>query len=306
MTGVEHVTLLLNDFDDMESIRGLHDLGYYARFQGHSGIREDRPEYRFGSHSQLSSAAGAARVLGINPGQGRELLAVDDPLAEFQELLTHRQVSGITVGIDTYLTELVLDRDDRKVLLVHRIEIFLDIVWRHVRDLLHNRALLLLGEAHLLILLAPFLAEPVERLAEILFDLVFSAQVCQHPVRLLGNAVFDHVVVDGQGVYAGLHQEELGFKDLLQHLASNVPVGGIPLGAPVLNGGLDVRDQDGFVAHHRHGLVYVLVFLRRSPRAERDGGQECEYCFLYHFEYITKFSLSLASSINSCSKVVRS
>ena len=44
MTGIEHVPFLFEHFDNMESVRGLHNLGNHSRLERHGGIRECRPE----------------------------------------------------------------------------------------------------------------------------------------------------------------------------------------------------------------------------------------------------------------------
>ena len=112
----------------------------------------------------------------------------------------------------------------RKVLGVNRVKIFLYIIRCHLRDLLHDLLLGLLCEAHVLVLLAPFLTEAVERLAEIFLNLVLAAEVGQHPVRLLGKASLNHVLIDRERVDPGLHQEYLRFENRFQHLAADIPV----------------------------------------------------------------------------------
>ena len=176
VAGVEHIALFLKHFDDMESVRGLYDLGDDAGLQGHGSVGERRPEDRLRSHAELAALAGAAGVLGIDAGEGREFLAGDNPLAEAEELFLDRKLRGFAVGVDAHLAELVLDRNHREVFDVDAVEVLLHIVGSELRDGGCHLRLLLLGKALVLKGFLPFSAKPVERLPEVFLHCRVAAE----------------------------------------------------------------------------------------------------------------------------------
>ena len=95
--------------------------------------------------------------------------------------------------------------------------------------------LLLLSEAQVFELAPPFRAEPVEGLAEIFLDFLLPTKVSEHLVDVLRQPALDIVRIDDQGIDPGLHEEQLGFKDLLQQVAPDVPVRSHALGAHALH-----------------------------------------------------------------------
>ena len=131
----------------------------------------------------------------------------------------------------------------------------------HVRDSIHNLLLLLLGQAHVLILLPPVKAQPVERLSEIFFYVFFSTQVGHDPVHLVGKHALDLIVVNSQGINLGLHQEKLRLHYGLQQLAALIPIGRQTLSVLVLYLIFQVRQGYRLVSNHCDGLVYVFIFL---------------------------------------------
>ena len=144
MTRVEHVPLLLKHFDDMESVRCLDDLGYITFLESHGRIRELWPEDRLRSHSELTALSRAARVLRIDTRKSRELLTVDDTLADRQKALLHSKLRSLPVRIYADLAELVHDRNYRKILRISSINILLYIVRSQFRNISHDLALHLL------------------------------------------------------------------------------------------------------------------------------------------------------------------
>ena len=247
----------------MEAVRGLHDLGDYAGAQGHCGVGEGRPEDGLGGHAQFTAFAGAPGVLGVDAGEGGELLAVDDAFPQGKEPFLDRHGSGFPVGVDADLAELVLDRNHRQVFLGDRVQELLDVVRGDLRNRGGDGALFLLGQALVLEELAPFLAEPVQGFPKVFLHLFVPAQIGPELVDAVVQFAFHHLVVDGERVDPGLHQEDLGFHHVLQDGAAHVPVGGPALGLHLLHFALDVRDHDHFVSHDGDGLVHksALVFL---------------------------------------------
>ena len=144
MTRVEHVPLLLKHFDDMESVRSLHNLGYITLLESHGRIRELWPEDRLRSHSELTALSRAARVLRIDTRKSRELLSVDDTLADRQKALLHSKLRSLPVRIYADLAELVHDRNYRKIFRVCSINVLLYIVWSQFGNISHDLALHLL------------------------------------------------------------------------------------------------------------------------------------------------------------------
>ena len=209
MTGIEHVTLLLQDLDDMETVRSLHDLGHHARLERHGCIREYRPEYRLRSHSELTAPSCTARVLGIDTCKCRELLSVDDTLTDGKETLLYRKISSLAVRIDADLAELVLYRNHRKVLDISLINILLDIIWSELRYLRCDLLLHLLGQGLVLDILSPLLTELVYRLSELLFHGILAAEIGLEHVHPVGKFAFHHFIVHSQRVHPRLHKEEL-------------------------------------------------------------------------------------------------
>ena len=63
MPRVEHIAFACNHLDDMESVRGLHDLRNLSHLEGHGGIGKGGPEDCLREHTQLTALAHAARVL---------------------------------------------------------------------------------------------------------------------------------------------------------------------------------------------------------------------------------------------------
>ena len=247
-----------------------------TRAQGHRGIGEGRPEDGLGGHAQFTAAAGTAGILGIDAGEGCELLAVDDALAEGQEPLLDGHRRRLAVGIDTDLAELVFDRDHGKIVRRHGVQELLDVIGRHFRDVPRDRALLVLDEALVLEHLPPLLAQLVQGFAEVFLQFFVAAEIGAELVDAVGQFAVHHIVADREGVDAGLHQEDLGLHHVLQDVAAHVPVGGPALGLHLLHLALNIGDQNHFVAHNGDCLVHeaALVLLGGEARCQKKGRRE--------------------------------
>ena len=224
MTGIEHISLLLKHFDDVEAIRRLHNLRNHARFQGHGRIREGRPENRLGCHAEFATLAGAARVFGIDTGQRGEFLSVDDTLPKRQQFLFHGQFRSLAVRIDANLAQLVFLRNHRQV--VHRggIQVLFYLIGRKIRNLRGNLRLLLLGKAHVFELFAPLVAKLIDWFAKILLHLIVTPQLGTDAVDLLGQLPFHHVEIHRERVHTGLHEQQFAFQHRFQQFATHVAV----------------------------------------------------------------------------------
>ena len=137
--------------------------------------------------------------------------------------------------------------------------------------------LLLLRKTLLLNLLSPFLAQLVERLAEVLFHFLVSSEGGAHLVEPVIELGRNHLRIDIERVYAGLHQKQFGLHHALKELAAYVTVGAISLGPHHLHLRLKVRERDHLVAHHGHGFVnHTLIFLRLGYGTNAEQG--CQSC----------------------------
>ena len=96
-----------------------------------------------------------------------------------------------------------------------------------VRNLVGNLTLHLLGQGHVLKLLLPFLAELVQRLAEIFLYSLVASELGLHLVNMLVQLARNHLLVDSEGIDPRLHKEEFGLKHLLEMLAPYILVGEI-------------------------------------------------------------------------------
>ena len=192
----------------MESVRSLDYLRNGSGPQGHGGIGEHGPIDRLGGHAELSSPPGAARILGIHACERGELLTVKNAFAQGEKTFLHSNSRRLAVRVEAYLAHLILDRDYRKPVDIDGVEVLLDVVRSHLRNGLGYVGLLLLGKAHVLELLAPFFAQPVEGLAEILLKALVPSGIGAVLVNAAGKLVFDHVAADGKRVDARLHQEQ--------------------------------------------------------------------------------------------------
>ena len=193
----------------MEAVGGFHDLRNHTGTERHRRIGERRPENRLGSKTKFATLAGAAGILGIQPGQGREFLPCHYPLAERQEFFLDGHVRGLPVGIDANLAQAVFDGDNRKVLDVGGIQILLHVVRGKFRDIGRDLSLLLLCKTLVLKRFPPLLTQPVQGLPKILLNLRVAAEGCPDLVDPLRHLTFHHILVHGQGIQPGLHQEQL-------------------------------------------------------------------------------------------------
>ena len=209
MAGVEHVALLLQQFDQVEAVGGLDDLRDDPRLEGHGRIAEGRPENRTGSHAELAAAAGAARVFGVDAGEGREFLAVDDALTDVEKALLGCKSRRFPVGIEADLAELVADRHFGKVFGRRIGQVFLDIIGCDFGNAAGDFLLLLLGQGLIFEGRLPFLAQTVKGLAEIGLDGLIASELGTDAVEPLRELALDHIGVDGQGVDPGLDKENL-------------------------------------------------------------------------------------------------
>ena len=108
------------------------------------------------------------------------------------------------------------------------------------------------------------------------FHFLVTAQEGAVLVDAVGQFSVHHVVIDGQGVDAGLHQEDLVLHHPFQEGAAHIPVGGPALGLLLLHGTLDVRDQDDFVADDGDGLVHESAGILLGGKARRQEQGRCE------------------------------
>ena len=88
----------------------------------------------------------------------------------------------------------------------------------------------------------------------------------------------------GEGVYAGLHQEDFALHHHLQDFATEIPVAGAADGTLLLDFGLDVRQEDGLSSYYGYGFVHhALVLLGVQGEAgHQQGGQNDYFIALFH------------------------
>ena len=195
MARIEHVTLLLQYFDDMESVRSLYDLRYHTRLQSHSRIRECRPEDRLRCHAELTAFTCTARVLRIDSCQSREFFTIHDSFTDGKKSFLYCKVGSFAVRIDTDLAELIFDRNHRKVLSLSCIHILLHVIWSKIRNLSRNLLLHLLGQGLVLEIRTPLLTEAVYRLSELLLHSFLAAEIGLEHVDSVCKLALDHIVV---------------------------------------------------------------------------------------------------------------
>ena len=170
-----------------------------------------------------------------------------------EQALLDGEGGRLAVRIHADLAHLVLDRHHRQRGHLDRVEILMHVIRGQRGEFLGDLLLLLLGQGLLLELRAPFLAELVDGLAELLLELLLAArqgQVVGHILLQLGGHL---VLVDHQGVHAGLCQIKFGLHHIFQDLAA---VGGLALCPRGLDLRLDIGERDHLVAHDGHGLVH--------------------------------------------------
>ena len=181
------------------------------------------------------------------------------------------------------MAELVLDRHHGQAVNRRRIDVLPYIIGSYLRHCLGYVLLFLLHEGAFFDLLAPFLTKLIHRLPEIGRHSIVSAKGGAHLVHLLGQLGLHIVLVDGERVDAGLHQEEFAAHHILKELAADVTVRGIAAGAHHLHLLLYFRKGDKLAAHHGDGLIdNVLILLRRRREAAPQQRERYNCSFEFH------------------------
>ena len=171
------------------------------------------------------------------------------------------------------MADFVLDGNDGKALHGGSVDVALDVVRGYVRDILRDFLLFLLGEGVFLDLPAPFLAELVYGLVEILCHPFVPSERRAHLVHLLAQLGVHHFLVDGQGVEAGLHEEEFGLHHGFQQLAADVAVRGHAAGGHHLDFLFYVGKGYEFTAYRGDGLVHYALILLGAGGKSGSGRQ---------------------------------
>ena len=213
----------------MESVGGFNYLRNLPRFQCCSSIRKRRPEYAFWSHSQLSAAHYALRVLRIECGKGAEFLSVEYSVPEIEQSLPYGCYGFVFRRVDHNLAYLVLCRDDRETVFIHLLIKFFNLRRSHGTCLLHHVLLHLRCKILLCKQLPPVIPEFIERLVEILFQPLLASQRCYCGIDSICQFHFDLVCRGCKAVQFCLSQKELLPHQVFQYAAAYISIGCISL-----------------------------------------------------------------------------
>ncbi len=267
---------LVDKFDDVESVFGLHHLRQLPGLQRRQSVAERLGPLRQRSRGILAAVHGRSRVDRIESSQhGQGRLARNDALAHLQQTLLGALLGlGLRGWIFHDLSIDVLFGDQRQLLFRQLLIVTLDLA-RGDRDTAHHLALhrtriLLLGDA-----LTQKLAEIED--SHMLLGLQFGdrALLGDHHLQLLLDARVD-VAVKRDRIYKSLTVKQLLLHEHLQTLVHRIAIGGEPLRAPmfdeligvILHFGVENRRS----AHYRHHAIeHDLPFLRRKrTRRQQD------------------------------------